>query len=391
MKKLKIISILTLLYAFSQLHAQNRHVELDSLRSCLKTAKNDTVRVNLLNRMSYLVWNDGNKYDEALKYAVLAKSLSDSIDFKPGLAVSLRRIGIIYNGIGDYSKALDYLLHSLQINEYIKNNREIFLINGDIGLVYYNQKNLDDAIRFFLKSLQYNKNDGFTLQWIGTIYVAQGKYELGLKFLFLARNSYNNTKDISAVLNTIGTTFEQQGKIDSALSYYFKSLQISKNDLDQNCSDAYGGIGDIYFTQKSYKKSIEFELKSLYVARMIKYLYSVKETEKKLSQIYDSIGDCKKSFLHFRNYIMVRDSLFNDDAIKSTTRAEMNYQFDKKQMIENAIHDSEMKRQTMQRNGFICGFSLVLLFSLFIFRSYRKTKRQKNIISEQKKIVDEKK
>ena len=83
----------------------------------------------------------------------------------------------------------------------------------------------------------------------------------------------------------------------------------------------------------------------------------------------------------------------------------MNYDFEKKQAKEradqekkDAVAATEVKRQETIRNFIIAGLTAVLVFALFIFRSLRLTRKQKNIIElksreteEQKKIVEKQK
>src|SRR6266481_6297239 len=58
--------------------------KIDSLENLLKTVKEDSVRVNELNNLSYQMKSIGD-FDSAMTYALKAKSLSEKINFNKGL------------------------------------------------------------------------------------------------------------------------------------------------------------------------------------------------------------------------------------------------------------------------------------------------------------------
>lgn len=378
-----------LLFGFKPMHAQNSQSRIDSLISCLKTATSDTTRVNILNELAYYEWNYNNSTDEALKYAIEAQKLSEEIEYQHGLAMAHRRIGITYTGL-DYAMALEHLIKSLQINESLKNNEEIFLLNGDLGIVYYNQKSLSIALSYFLKSLQFRKDDSFTLKWIGIIHLEQGNYSLSLDFLKRAYTFSEDSRSKSGILLTIGTVFERdkykKDNLDSALFFYSEALKLCKDD--QNCCDALGSIGDLFFLKHNFDSSIFYQTKSLELAYRLNYLSSIAQTTKALSSLYETIGNDKKSLEFFRKNVEANSKLFNEEQTKRITKTEMNYQFDKNRAIEKTIHGEEIKRISIIRNSFILGFILVLCFSTFLFRLFKKTQKQKEIISQQKIWVE---
>ena len=57
------------------------------------------------------------------------------------------------------------------------------------------------------------------------------------------------------------------------------------------------------------------------------------------------------------------------------------------QLSKNEI---EIKKKNLQRNAFIGGFILVLLLSIVVFRSYRQQKKQREIVDEKNRIIEQK-
>jgi tetratricopeptide (TPR) repeat protein len=94
------------------MHAQN--AKIDSLLSVLKTAKEDTNKVNNLNNISgqYLKISD---YIQGKKYCDYALSLARKINYEKGEANAHYNIGIMYLHQDKYPEALQAFNASLKI------------------------------------------------------------------------------------------------------------------------------------------------------------------------------------------------------------------------------------------------------------------------------------
>ncbi|MBW7868906.1 MAG: SpoIIE family protein phosphatase [Brumimicrobium sp.] len=95
---------------------------------------------------------------------------------------------------------------------------------------------------------------------------------------------------------------------------------------------------------------------------------------------------------------MYRDSVFSEENQKATVQKEMQFEFDKKEALQqaeqekkDAIAKEELAKQRLQRNGFIGGFILMLALTVVVYRNYRNKKKANDIISQQKKEVEQQK
>lgn len=392
----KAILSLILFCFITAIQAENTTYQVDSLKSLLKTAKNDTTKVKILNELSaYLV--DMDSYSEALVIGIQAKELAEKLKFNSGIATALRRIGIAYTCKGEYPVSLKFLFQALKVAESIKDSYLIGKICNSIGSNYNMQKDYESALKYFFRSLSFYYNP-VVYQDIARTYHLQGKDELAVEYYNKALSYKMPLIEKAFILNDLGDIYEQQNKLDSALTYYFKALKIT-NELqnDAGMCDANGSIGDLLLKQKKYKDAIFYHNKSLVIAKKINSKYSIVQSEKSLSEIYNGLGNKEKSFEHYKNYISVRDSMFNEENTRQTVRTEMNFDFDKKQAIQKAEQDSkdalansEFKRQQTQRNAFILGMFIVIVFSIFLFRAFKRNQKAKNIITEQKKNIEHK-
>ena len=392
--KYLILLFITISFA-GDLAAENRQKNIDSLLKCLQTPINDTTKANLYNELSgYYI--DQEDYRVAYKYALQANILSEKIDFKTGLSSSFRKFGGIALQQGDYPKALSNFLRASKIG----NLNENFFANRGIANVYFVQGNYQSSLNYLFKALEYKKDDADIYFFIGNIYMYMEDYKIAIDNYRKALElniKQNNKNGIATTINGIGNFYEYSGQQDSALVYYFKALKIAEEVNDsQVLSDIFGSIGDLYVKKGEFSKAILYEQKSLSMAYKSGYLVGAQQTEQKLNEIYEALGNKDKAYEHFKKYISIRDSLIGHESIKKTIRTEMNFQFEKERELaqkeeekNNAIKQEELNNQRTLRNIFIIGFVLFALFSVFIFNRWRIIKRQKMIIEKQKKITEE--
>ena len=95
--------------------------------------------------------------------------------------------------------------------------------------------------------------------------------------------------------------------------------------------------------------------------------------------------------------MVLKDTLFNADKNKEITRKEMNYEFEKKEAAQKAeqekqqaVAEADKKKQQVILYSVLGGLLVVILFAGFIFRALRITRKQKLLIEQQKKIVEDK-
>ena len=92
--------------------AQNK--QIDSLLSVLKTAREDSNKVNILYQLSELC-----DAEDILKYAEPSLKLSEKLNYKKGIANSFNNIGFVHSENGQVEKALEFYIHALKIQEEI--------------------------------------------------------------------------------------------------------------------------------------------------------------------------------------------------------------------------------------------------------------------------------
>jgi LytS/YehU family sensor histidine kinase len=117
--------------------------------------------------------------------------------------------------------------------------------------------------------------------------------------------------------------------------------------------------------------------KSLQLAQSIGTQDQIIEDEKRISEIYAAINQPQAALIHYKKYIAARDALNNWENNKKFLRAEMNFEYQKKEAI---IHEQN-KRQN-QLFWFVVVGGLLLIGLVFVTYNRLQIKRRLTLQKE---------
>jgi tetratricopeptide (TPR) repeat protein len=124
---------------------------IDSLEKVLLTAKEDTNKVNTLNRISdELKYN--SDFEKVMHYANKALRIAEKINFRKGKARAYRGIGANYFFQNNYPAALKNSYSALKLYEEIGDKKGIAFSLGAIGQIEYTLNNFQEALKNYMAS-----------------------------------------------------------------------------------------------------------------------------------------------------------------------------------------------------------------------------------------------
>ena len=430
--KILLIYILLLLFSFGNSFSQNK--EIDSLQRVLQVSKIDTAKVNLYNAIADQFKNTNP--DSTAFYANKASLLSQKINYNFGFANSyinkgnyniilgnysiakqdfskskqlleklinsdseinskllkngLARIfgsyGIIHSQQSNYYGALESYQKALKIYQEIGAKKNIAKVLNNIGVVYKSQQNYNKAIEYFNKAFIIQQEIGeqsaaVTLTNIGIIYFEQSKNKQALSSFSKAQNLFlkiDDKRGFALLNNYLGDYYRNEKNYDLALSSYNLSLKLYEEIQNKfGASLVLYNLGQFYTDQKKYSQAMPFVLKSLEYSKQIGVLDQTYHSEKLLSELYGFLNNPEQSFLHYKQYIVAKDSITDQSNSKKIIEAEMNFEFKKKE----ALLIEKNKRQTQLVLFSVLG-GLLLFGLLFVLYNRRQIKRRLTLQKE---------
>ena len=428
---MKVLLPLILFFSFIAFSQNPGEKSVDSMLKVLPTIKDDVLKVNLYNELSYFYKKKDAKNAE--HYALKALTLAHKIDYNDGAAIAYSRLGAIYfkklnlakalyyfdktlkstsnknivskalASKGDvyitksnYTKALDLNNQSLKICEETGDEQGAALALSNIGKIYYNLLQYNRAIVLFQKALKINleKNvfieTGNTYYWLGNTYANLKQYEK-------AENYYNKAVDYSEkahanfnktlALGELTEVYFTDGKYDQALNAA-KQLQELENQLGFGASNSFCmGISGKIYLQKAQETNDKIQKKNYFNAAL-KYANESLVTDKALgntkeiaedyqliSEIQALMGNFSLALTNYQTAIIYKDSVFNSDN-KETIR-----NLEDKRTIELRNKEIKISRLTLkskekQKWYLLFGIGLLGIIGSLLF--YQSLTRKKN-------------
>jgi len=300
-------------------HGQNK--KIDSLLQVLKTAKEDTSKINTVIALAYesakrdpdtglyfankalalaTKLNDkmeitdahlvigrvliyAGKYKEALKkfkdVLPLCEELLNTAT-KANKSKILKRkanaftsIGGIDQTLGNYTEASKNLFIALRIYQEIGNKKGSAYAFNNLGNVYYSLGNYPEALRNFLAALKIQEeiedksNLAGSYDNIGAVYMNQDNFSEALKNYLTALKIYeelNDKRGEAENLNNIGSIYNDKGNHAEALKNFYAAIKLNE-EFGDKVGEAVNlnNIGTVYFTQGNYSEALRSHLAAL--------------------------------------------------------------------------------------------------------------------------------
>jgi len=347
-------------------------------------------------------------YPKALEYFSKALKIALETGDKNAMIRNYISMGIVYMEQSDYPRALDLYFKALKIAEELKDMTKIMATTSNIGIIYKEQKDYAKALEYYFKGLKISetlkdKNSLATqLGNIGVVYMDQKDNVKALEYFLRAlkiEEELGDKNGIAVHLGNIGLTYQNLGEHTKALEYYQEALKLNEELGRKNgISRQLGNIGALYMATKKYEQAEKYLLKALAMAESLGSLELMRQFEGSLSDLYLFMGKPLPSLQHYKKFILVRDSIFNEENKNKSIRTEMQFEFRKKEAIAKAEQDKkdalaaeEMRKERFILAVVIIGMVVMAVFAVFIFRSYKQKKRANVIITEQKEEVERQK
>jgi tetratricopeptide (TPR) repeat protein len=319
---------------------------------------------------------------------ILEKALTtkDSLKAMRSLASCVINIGHLYRTLFDYKKALELFFEVQQMYLRLKDKKGLAGTYNSFGLVYKAQNDTANAIKY---------------------------YEMGLKLC----KEINYRALYVTLLGNLAGIYRNQKKYAEALELYEEHYKLAAELDDVEDLIASGnGFAGVYIAmandasseadkRKLLGRALPYALQAMKVSKKLGYTQHIVSSGFKLFPIYKGLGRSKEALETYELTIKMRDSLTGETNRKASLRAQLKYEYEKQATAdsvahakENEIKSAELSRQAAeikakknQQYALFGGLGLVILFSIFMFRRYRITQKQKMIIEEQKATVEHQK
>lgn len=370
--------------------AKGQDFSPDSLLARLnKHHKEDTIKVNLLNELSYQYrWID---FFKSQQYAEQALVIAKRLHYNKGIATADNRIGHCYWALGDNDLTIEKGIETVTIAE--RENFKSILAEGFLILArgYMDQRETKKAEVYILKSekIAQQIKDWDLLSRVynlaGVVKFLEKDKDTALilynKALAIVEEHSTSKAQLSQITSNIGECYSDTNP-DLAFTYFKSALLIATSPKARNKS-AEAGItnimGHAFIKRRNYKEAEYYLQKSLRLSRELGLKRSIRYAYAGLVDLKIGEGKPSEALEYQKRYYEVHDSLLNVTKTRQIVELETRNELEKKEhAIQLLQRDKEI--QMLWANILIAVLALTGILSVVIYYLQQVRERKNRII-----------
>ncbi|MCZ4694998.1 hypothetical protein DWB61_08350 [Ancylomarina euxinus] len=403
----------------------------------------DSIRVNVLNFLSYAATNTG-RLNDAITYNKKALDISESKHLKKEnisshffkgyilyatgqsdssinvlnaaykeallskeLKIQLQCLNTIaanHLNQGQYKEALEKFTSAYQLADSLKLYDKLINLSLNIGTTFLYNEELDKAIEYFEKVIAQSDTSSITLAYasalnnMGSCYSRMAKHEKALEYFEKALPAYlkiNNSLLIAQVYTNLGQSHFFLNNSELASKHLQSAIQLNRNNKSINqlivnlLLIARLDISQKKFIQAKYHLDEALELTNKFNIN-----YNKADLYQTYSLYYTNREQFKKALEYKEKELNIKDSIF--DITRQQQISELQTKFETKQkLIENeslrkdiALNKLQIEKQNQNNNYLILLTFIVIILILILLNRARLKKKSHQIIQDQKSELE---
>ena len=346
------------------------------------------------------IYSDLGYFSKSLDLYLAAIELYKKMDNADGLSICYNSIGILYDCMGNSDQSINYYQKALEIA--IDNNNKERMLNAynNIGIVYGHQNIFQEAVKYFLEAYYYalelNDKESIAMfyQNLGVIYMAIGDSAANRILVKVGAMEMLNNSEIKKRGNTSVDGYTANELLDA-------SLMINQElGLRSDVGGCYVLKGR---AAKNSQEAMLYYSKAYQIAEETGDYLLKKEVSKYLMEEKKKVGEYKEALELFEKYIVLKDSLTQEETQKKFIRKEYQLNYEKQAAEDSIRHIEaqkvkeieiekqkvELKNQKNRQLLLYGGLGIALLFSIYFVRKNKEVREQKTEVEKQKEFAEQ--
>jgi len=423
----------------------------DSLRAIIYSNQSDTSIVTAANKMAAKY--EYRSPDTCLFYAKKAYQISKTIPDSSYKMISLYNLGLGYYGLKQYDECIENCEKALKVSRAIKDTIYEGVILYKLSRAYSKIARYDLTIKAQLEAIRYYKKIknaiGVAVMYnnmsIAYKYLGDNRGAIrALRTSLVAYKEHGDSTFLYTPYLNIGDNYLQMAIYDSARLYLDSAIYLSKKHNKSSTTEGYINywIGEIYYNQKDYVKALKYYesshesrlehndiddqtytflgigktlLKLGKTQKAMPYLRQALDNAEKsnakkrvmmsheaLSELYYNTSDYKNAIEHLRDYVALKDTIFNDDKAMAIMSARTQFDVENKDKeieflnMKNAmakknekLQEVELQKTQSRQQMLYLVLAIALLSILGLFFIIRKRNQTNKLLQSQKNKIEQ--
>ena len=282
--------------------------------------EDEDLKARNLSEMGYIAGQRG-QFDQAAAYLFEAAEIFLSLGQQRELAITYNRIGLLYKNMKQYGPAIDYHQQYVDAAEALADSALMLGAYTNKGTTLMESGKDPEALRMYEKA-----------------------YDLAVQLQIPA--------EVAKVALNIGNIYKKQEQYNEALKYYDQSLRICEEiGLEYGKILNTVNIGTVYYNKQEYDRGEPYLLEAYNYFKETESLRELLSVIEYLYDLYDFTGDIERSQIMMREYIELRNELYNIEKTELTEDLRFRYETDLKEqqilLSEAEIREKEAANRSL--------------------------------------------
>ncbi|WP_346237603.1 tetratricopeptide repeat-containing sensor histidine kinase [Niabella insulamsoli] len=353
--------------------ARNLGHKIRYLLTEVKFISNYTFALNMQGRFdSSLFWN--------LKGIEAAKKLNDG----EHLAKAFFNTGTSYQYLADYRSAVNYYQQGLALFEKLNKEAYMAQANDILQVLYTAMKQYDKARNYGKKAVAQfrNLNDpkllAYALSNLGVVYGNSNQKDSSLIYHLQAEKIARSIGDqvlLATIDLNIADVYLWKKRFEEAKTYFDSALQLArKNQISESECAALRGLSYYFMYTGVTEKSLGLAREALACSeqhRLVSEKVLILEQLASLAYLYK---DSWKAATYKTESKALRDSLLNEEILRTTINTEKRFELSKKN-AQLALQRVSIQRKNLFNWLLLGGLLSLMMMGLLGYRNYSHRKK----------------
>src|SRR5690606_33517650 len=195
------------------------------------------------------------------------------------------------------------------------------------------------------------------------------------------KEELGNKRGIAGSYHNIGVVYQEQGKYQEALENYYAALKIVEEIGEKwGIAMSYNNIGLAEHKLNRPASAKKHYEKALPLAKKTGAKELIGDIYYNFTLADSALGNYKDAYENYKQFIVYRDSLINEENERKSLEVSMGYEFEKKEAVIQAklkAKKLELETKNFQRNVAIAGLGLMVVLTVLLIYFFRL--RNKNL------------
>jgi two-component system, NtrC family, sensor kinase len=403
-----ILKIIVLLLLPVVANAQNSVKERDSLLKALRSAHNDTIRMDINRKLGF--YYQDNNASMALPYHNAQLKLAKKLNLKLYEADAYQQIAYCFWLNLNLSESYKYYLQAFKVAEdpkcaangwgysnfsYSKSPEEARL--SIIAMTHHELSGLYDTTRKYKESkyhlfealkigekLQNQKILSRCTLDVAYLYSYNNKPDSSYLYFQKALNSYKNSpyqQGLGNVYGGLANYFLQKKEYDSAKFYMRKAIvAFEKSSTISNLANSTLDLGRFFIETAQLDSALVYTFKAQKIAKSINDYSAMANGFKQLAKIYKLKNDNALAYDYLIKGKAISDSI-NERYVEGLYKFQ-NEDFSQKIRLQELEQESQQIKSQNKMYALLVGLGVFLVVALLLYRNNRQKQKANQVLEK---------